>query len=149
LVEAAGKETARRNSLRSAKDPEPGKGKTPRTEPVNLKGKSKGLFCETDSAEEELLKEKPILNKAPTQASTPVEEKTAAATTELPGPIPRRSRRLLDSASESEPELILTADEEEKVLKNLDLNSIRQDKTVETLEEAAKKLDLVSEPMNH
>jgi hypothetical protein len=55
----------------------------------------------------------------------------------------------LDSASESEPELILTADEEEKVLKNLDLNSIRQDKTVETLEEAAKKLDLVSEPMDH
>ncbi|EFX66625.1 hypothetical protein DAPPUDRAFT_262816 [Daphnia pulex] len=108
-----------------------------------------GLFCETDSAEEELLKEKPIPNQAPTQASTPAEEQTAAATTELPGPIPRRSRRLLDSASESEPELILTADEEENVLKNLALSSIRQDKTVETLEEAAKKLDLVSEPMNH
>ncbi|EFX62121.1 hypothetical protein DAPPUDRAFT_120503 [Daphnia pulex] len=101
------------------------------------------------NAEEELLKEKPIPNQAPTQASTPAEEQTAAATTELPGPIPRRSRRLLDSASESEPELILTADEEENVLKNLALSSIRQDKTVETLEEAAKKLDLVSEPMNH
>jgi hypothetical protein len=55
----------------------------------------------------------------------------------------------LDSASESEPELILTADEEEEVLKNLALSSIRQDKTVETHEEVAKKLDLVSEPMNH
>jgi hypothetical protein len=62
LVEAAGKETARRNSLRTAKEPEPGKGKTPRTEPVNLKGKSTGLFGETDSAEEKLLKEKPIPN---------------------------------------------------------------------------------------
>jgi hypothetical protein len=89
LVEAAGKQAARRNSLRSAKDPEPGKGITPGTEPVNLKSKSKGLF-DTDSAEEELLKETPIPTKAPTQAPTPVEEKTAAATTELPGPIHRR-----------------------------------------------------------
>jgi hypothetical protein len=45
-----------------------------------LKSKSKGLF-DTDSAEEELLKETPITTKAPTQAPTPVEEKTAAATT--------------------------------------------------------------------
>jgi hypothetical protein len=36
LVEAAAKQTARRNSLRSTKDTEPGKGKTPITEPVNL-----------------------------------------------------------------------------------------------------------------
>jgi hypothetical protein len=61
--------------------------KTPRTEPVNLKGKSKGLFGETDSAEEELLKEKPIPNQSPTQAPTPAEEQTAAATTGLPGPV--------------------------------------------------------------
>jgi hypothetical protein len=72
-----------------------------------LKGKSKGPF-DTDSAEEELLKETPIPTKAPTQAPTPAEEQTAAATTELPGPIPRRSRRLVDSSSESEPELIVT-----------------------------------------
>jgi hypothetical protein len=80
LVEAAGKQAARRNSLRSAKDPEPGKGNTPGTEPVNLKGKSKGLF-DTDSAEEELFKETPIHTKAPNQAPTPAEEQTAVATT--------------------------------------------------------------------
>ncbi len=143
LVEVAGKQAARRNSLRSAKDPDPGKGNTPGTEHVNLKGKSKGLF-DTDSAEEELLKETPIPTEAPTQAPTPAEKQTAAATTELPGPISRRSRRLVDSSSESEHELIVTAEEEEEEdLKNAALSSIKQDKAVDTLEEAAKKLDFV------
>ncbi len=70
--------------------------------------------------------------------------------TELPGPISRRSRRLVDSSSESEPELIVTVEEEEEeALKNAALSSIKQDKAVDTLEEAAKKLDLASEPMTH
>jgi hypothetical protein len=56
LVEAAAKQMVRCNSLRSAKDPEPGKGKTPTTEPVNLSGELKRLFSDTDSAEEELFK---------------------------------------------------------------------------------------------
>ncbi len=101
LVEAAAKQTARRNSIRSTKDTEPGKGKTPITEPVNLKDELKGLFADTDSAEEELLKENPNPTQALTQAPTPAaEETTTATTTELPGPIPRRSRRIIDSETE-------------------------------------------------
>jgi hypothetical protein len=50
--------------------------------------------------------------------------KTAAATTELPGQIARRSRRIIDSETKSETELILTAEEEEEVLKNLALSTI-------------------------
>jgi KaiC/GvpD/RAD55 family RecA-like ATPase len=56
----------------------------------------------------------------------------------------------VDSSSESEPELIVTVEEEEEeALKNAALSSIKQDKAVDTLEEAAKKLDLASEPMTH
>ncbi|EFX64893.1 hypothetical protein DAPPUDRAFT_333729 [Daphnia pulex] len=58
-------------------------------------------------------------------------------------------KKLLCRESESEPEFILTAEEEGEILKNLAMSSIKQDKAVETLEEAAKKLDLVSEPMTH
>jgi hypothetical protein len=48
----------------------------------------------------------------------------------------------VDSSSESEPEPIVTAEEEEEeALKNAALNSINQDRLVDTLEEAAKKLD--------
>jgi phosphoribosylaminoimidazole-succinocarboxamide synthase len=48
----------------------------------------------------------------------------------------------VDSSSESEPEPIVTAEEEEEeALKNAALNSINQDRSVDTLEEAAKKLD--------
>jgi hypothetical protein len=53
------KQTARRNSLRSFKNTEPGKGKTPETEPVNLKSELKGLYGDMNSAQEELLKETP------------------------------------------------------------------------------------------
>jgi hypothetical protein len=148
LVEAAGKQTARRKSLRYAEDPEPGKGKTPRTEPVNLKGKSKGLF-ETDSAEEELLKEIPIPTQAPTQAPTPAEEQTLAATNELPSPIPRRSRRLVDSASKSESELIHTAEEEEEVQKNIALRSNNQDKAVKRSKRRLRSSTWLRIPMNH
>ncbi|EFX66618.1 hypothetical protein DAPPUDRAFT_116165 [Daphnia pulex] len=59
--------------------------------------------------------------KGPTQAA---EQTTTAATTELPGQIARRSRRIIDSETESEKELILTAEEEEEVLKNLALSTI-------------------------
>jgi hypothetical protein len=71
LFEAAVKQTARRNSFRSSKDTEPGKGKTPETEPVNLKCELKGLYGDTDSAEEELLKETP--NPAPSSTQTPTQ----------------------------------------------------------------------------
>jgi hypothetical protein len=48
----------------------------------------------------------------------------------------------VDSSSESEPEPIVTAEEEEEeALKNAALNSINQGRLVDTLEEAAKKLD--------
>jgi hypothetical protein len=48
----------------------------------------------------------------------------------------------VDSSSESEPEPIVTVEEEEEeALKNAALNSINQDRLVDTLEEAAKKLD--------
>jgi hypothetical protein len=144
LVEAAVKQAVRRNSLKSAKDSEPDEGNSPVTKLVNLRGKSKELFGETDSAEEELLKE----ISTPTQASTPLEEQIAAATNELLGPIPRKSRRL-SSDSESEPELRLTEEDEQEVLKNAALSSIRHDKAVDTLEEAAKKLDLASGPMTN
>ncbi len=71
------------------------------TEPVNLKDELKRLFADTDGAEEELLKENPNPTQALTQAPTPAaEETTAAATTELPGPIPGRSRRIIDSETE-------------------------------------------------
>ncbi|EFX78693.1 hypothetical protein DAPPUDRAFT_245976 [Daphnia pulex] len=50
--------------------------------------------------------------------------KTAVTTTKLPGQIARRSRRIIESETESETELILTAEEEEEVLKNLALSTI-------------------------
>lgn len=133
IVEAVAKQTARRKSLRSAKEIE-----------VNLADSATKLHSEElpSDKEDELLKEVP----ATTQVPTPEEQ--AAATNGLPGKSPRRPRRL-SSSSESEPELIVTAeDDEEEALKNAALDSIR-DKAVDTLEIAAKKLDLAAEPMTH
>jgi hypothetical protein len=59
----------------------------------------------------------------------------------------RRTRQRIDSASESETELILTAKEEEEALKNAALSILPQNKVVQKLEEAVKKLDSVEEPM--
>jgi hypothetical protein len=97
----------------------------PRTEPVNLSGELNGLFGDSDSAEEELLKETPILTPATTQAPTLVVEQAAtAATIQLPGQTTRKARRRIDSATESEPELILTAENEEEELKNVALKTL-------------------------
>jgi hypothetical protein len=70
--ETVAKQTVRRNSLRSSKNPEPGKGKTPRIKPVNLSGELKRLFSDTERAKEELLKKTPIPVPAATPAPDPV-----------------------------------------------------------------------------
>jgi hypothetical protein len=117
---------------------------------VNLSGELNGLFGDSDSAEEELLKETPILTPATTQAPTLVVEQAAtAATIQLPGQTTRKTRRRIDSATESEPELILTAENEEEELKNVALKTLPQDQAVEKIEKAAKKFDLAAKPMIH
>jgi hypothetical protein len=138
LVEAAAKQTVRRNSLRSAKDPEPGKGKNPRIEPVNLSDELKRLFSDADRAEEGLLKETPIPIPATTQAQEPVAEQTATVAI-----LSRRKRQRIDSASESEKKLILTAEDEEEALKNTAHQTLPQDKAVRKLAEAANNFELV------
>jgi hypothetical protein len=55
----------------------------------------------------------------------------------------RRKRQRIDSASESEKKLILTAEDEEEALKNTAHQTLPQDKAVRKLAEAANNFELV------
>jgi hypothetical protein len=101
LVEAAAKQSARRKSLRLAKESEPGKGDTSKPAPARLESSFNLNTLFGDSEEDELLKEVPP--PIPTSNKEAVDEPR-------PRPVPRKTGLRIDS--DSEPELQLAADEE-------------------------------------
>ncbi|EFX77402.1 hypothetical protein DAPPUDRAFT_247705 [Daphnia pulex] len=107
LVEAATKQSAWRKSLRSAKEVE-----------VNLADSAKNLYGEDleelpSEKEDELLKE-------PAQVSAAAQ----AAEEQQTRPVPIRSGLRIDSGDESEPELQLTAEDDEVALKEAALSTL-------------------------
>ncbi|EFX65559.1 hypothetical protein DAPPUDRAFT_333090 [Daphnia pulex] len=107
LVEAAAEQTARRKSLQATKEIE-----------VNLADSAKNLYGEDleelpSEREDELLKE-------PAQVPATIQ----AAVEQTTRPVSKRSGLRIDSGDESEPELQLTADDEEAALKEAALKTL-------------------------
>jgi hypothetical protein len=108
LVEAAAKQAARRKSLRSAKEIE-----------VDLADSAKNLYGE-DLEELPSEKEDDLL-KEPAQVPVPAQTTVQG---QPPGPVPKRSGLRIDSGDESEPELQLSAEDEEAALKEAALSTL-------------------------